>query len=153
MWPFLVYFDRKIDVYQKILYSEPYTDDNILAAGKFFCRYVCLRIGKILCGFARKNPTTFGATKGTKRAKLKNKQQTLFPGHWQLWGKNCFTKWSSLLPKYLKYDAHTSILLPEMLGLINHVGKFGLGFLVFGLSCRHTGSPPITVGKHTIGAQ
>ena len=36
-----------------------------------FSTSLTLRNQKVLCGFARKNPTTFDATKGTKRAKSK----------------------------------------------------------------------------------
>ena len=73
MWPFLEYFDRKIHVHH-IGFFEPQI---------IFWRHIPFFLDvleydfvleydrKAPYGFARKSPTTFGATKGTKRANSK----------------------------------------------------------------------------------
>jgi len=75
MWSFLEYFDRNFFAHHVHSYFE--TKIIFGAAGNFFPSHFWLgtsltvRIRKVLCGFVRENPTTFGVTKGSKRANSK----------------------------------------------------------------------------------
>jgi len=71
---------------------------------------------KIICGFARKSPTTFRVTTGTKCANSKTNSILSLLGI-DRWEGKIRTSLSpgTLLTKHLKYDACASTLLPEIL--------------------------------------
>jgi len=145
MWPFLEYFDRKIVAHH--IGSLFWTINNILAPQAiFFLMILNLRIRKARYGFARKSPTTFSATKGTKRANSKtnsSKTNSILCLLTDVGHRHDY-QWGPLLTKNLRCDARASTLLPgTLVGGVSHT--VSAGCIVLSVSLAAGSAPDSSV--------
>ena len=107
MWPFLEYFDRKIDAHH--IGSSFWTIDNILAPQAifvFWCFWTC-GFEKHVTNLREKVPQHSVRQNGLS---VQTQKQTAYSAFWTLTdvGHQYDYQWGPLLTKYLKHDARAS---------------------------------------------